>query len=109
MRTARRTSVTTEVVLLEVLARVARGGPTTRAAAVDLVRTLRRAERVVLRITTDLFDRGVALYEARPDKRYSLADCISMVVCRDRVISEVLTHDRDFEQEGFRALLRTPS
>ena len=46
------------------------------------------------------------LYEARPDKGYSLTDCISMQTMRKEGISEALTDDRHFEQEGFRALFR---
>jgi predicted nucleic acid-binding protein len=53
-----------------------------------------------------LFDRSLDLYARRPDKSYSMVDCISMVVCRDLEIADVLTDDRDFEQEGFVALLR---
>ena len=48
----------------------------------------------------------MALYEARPDKGYSLTDCISMQTMRQEGLSEVLTNDRHFEQEGFRALFR---
>lgn len=46
------------------------------------------------------------LYAARPDKGYSLADCISMQTMRKERLTEVLTNDRHFEQEGFRALFR---
>jgi predicted nucleic acid-binding protein len=42
----------------------------------------------------------------RPDKGYSLTDCISMGTMRREAITEVLTNDRHFEQEGFRALFR---
>ncbi len=49
---------------------------------------------------------GMALYEARPDKGYSLTDCISMQTMRDEGLTEALTNDRHFEQEGFRALFR---
>jgi len=41
----------------------------------------------------------------RPDKGYSLVDCISMQTMRREGITDALTHDRHFEQEGFRALL----
>jgi predicted nucleic acid-binding protein len=51
---------------------------------------------------------GMALYEARPDKAYSLTDCISMHTMRKEGLTEVLTNDRHFEQEGFRALFRDP-
>lgn len=53
-----------------------------------------------------LFARGLELYSARPDKEWSLTDCLSFVVMRDREITEALTGDRHFEQAGFVALLR---
>ena len=49
---------------------------------------------------------GMTLYEARPDKGYSLVDCISMQTMRKEGLTEVLTNNRHFEQEGFRALFR---
>lgn len=49
---------------------------------------------------------GLRLYRARPDKGYSLTDCISMETMRKEELTEVLTNDRHFEQEGFRALFR---
>jgi predicted nucleic acid-binding protein len=55
----------------------------------------------VLPFSRGLFDAALALYEERLDKKYSLTDCASMVVMRDRRISHVLTNDHHFEQEGF--------
>ena len=49
---------------------------------------------------------GLQLYRARPDKGFSLVDCISMQAMRKEGLTEVLTNDRHFEQEGFRALFR---
>lgn len=51
-----------------------------------------------------LFQRGLELYAARPDKGWSLTDCISFVVMDDYAITEALTGDRHFEQAGFLAL-----
>ena len=51
------------------------------------------------------FAAGLALYEARPDKGYSLTDCISMVTMRQEGITEVLSHDGHFTREGFVILL----
>jgi predicted nucleic acid-binding protein len=56
--------------------------------------------------THDSFIAGFELYRARPDKGYSLVDCISMQTMRHEGLTEALTNDRHFEQEGFRALLR---
>ena len=49
---------------------------------------------------------GMVLYGARPDKHYSLTDCISMQTMRREGLMDVLTNDRHFEQEGFRAMFR---
>jgi uncharacterized protein len=46
----------------------------------------------------------LALSEARPDKEYSLTDCISMVTMRQEGITEILTHDNHFTQEGLTIL-----
>ena len=82
-------------------------GPTTRAEAAGLVDDVRADPgTTVLRITPELFDHGLTLYRNRLDKSYSLADAIAMVVCRQRDITQVLTHDHHFEQEGLTALLR---
>jgi len=40
--------------------------------------------------------------EHRPGKTYSLCDAVSFVLMRQRGITEALTTDRQFEQEGFR-------
>ena len=52
-----------------------------------------------------LFDLGVDLYDSRPDKEWSLTDCISFTVMQQMKLREALTGDHHFEQAGFRALL----
>ena len=54
----------------------------------------------------DSFMAGFELYRSRPDKGYSMVDCISMQTMRREGLTEALTNDRHFEQEGFRALFR---
>ena len=54
----------------------------------------------------DQFESGCALYDARPDKDWSLTDCISMVVMNQRTIREVLSADHHFEQAGYTVLLK---
>ena len=103
---AQRGTVTTDAVLGEVLAYASERGPWTRVRAADLVTGLLADRRTtVVRQTPKLFDAGLDLYRARPDKGYSLTDCMSIVICRQRRIKQVLTHDRHFEQEGFTILL----
>jgi predicted nucleic acid-binding protein len=53
-----------------------------------------------------LYDAGIELYRLRPDKDWSLTDCISFVVMAKRGISAALPADRHFEQAGFTALLK---
>lgn len=54
----------------------------------------------VIPASRDTFVQGLSLYRQREDKGYSLTDCISMIVCKDRAVRNVLTNDRHFEQEG---------
>jgi predicted nucleic acid-binding protein len=49
-------------------------------------------------------DAASALYRQRPDKDWSLTDCTSFVLMRQRIIAEALTADRHFEQADFTPL-----
>jgi len=60
----------------------------------------------VVPASPELFQRGVELFRARPDKEWSLTDCISFVVKDEKGLSEALTGDRHFEQAGFKPLLK---
>lgn len=99
---------TTEAVLTEFLNALADKGPLIRAAAVEMVEAIMNNSQVtVIPQSRRSFNRSLAFYKARPDKGYSLTDCSSMLLMRERHPSEALTTDRHFEQEGFVALLRT--
>jgi predicted nucleic acid-binding protein len=73
---------------------------------VETVREILSGPEVQIMQSHESFIAGFELYCARPDKGYSLADCISMQTMRREGLTEVLTNDRHFEQEGFRALFR---
>jgi predicted nucleic acid-binding protein len=45
-------------------------------------------------------------FSVRPDKEWSLTDCISFVVMNERGITDALTSDHHFEQAGFQILLK---
>ena len=99
---------TTEAVLTEFLNALADTGHRIRAAAVEMVEAIRSNSQVtVIPQSRRAFSRSLVFYKARPDKGYSLTDCNSMLLMRERRLSEALTTDRHFEQEGFVALLRT--
>lgn len=101
--------VTTDEVFTEVLNYWSGAGPSWRRLATRQVRDLRKDPTIdVLPQTRADFDAALALYEARPDKEYSLTDCRSMNALRALGISEVLTNDHHFTQEGFTVLFPTP-
>lgn len=54
----------------------------------------------------ELLEAGIDLYRERPDKSWSLTDCISFVAMQREGITEALTGDKHFEQAGFVALLK---
>ena len=54
---------------------------------------------------TLLAERAVRLFESRPDKDWSLTDCLSFMVMAERQLPKALTSDRHFVQAGFEALL----
>jgi len=100
------TIVTTEDVLAEVLAFFGERGRFVRQAAAAFVDdNLSDPDIAVRSQSHESFLEGFALYKARPDKGYSLTDCISMGTMRQDGITEVLTHDGHFAQEGFTLLL----
>ncbi len=59
----------------------------------------------VIWIDEPLLRRALALLGARPDKAYSLCDAVSFILMKDRHLTDALTTDKHFEQEGFRRLL----
>jgi uncharacterized protein len=52
------------------------------------------------------FLQGLKLHSSRPDKRWSLTDCISFLVMQEHGINEALTGDHHFEQAGFTAIFK---
>jgi predicted nucleic acid-binding protein len=97
--------VTTDEVLTEVLSWFSGAGPYWRGKVATFVHNVRSDANVdVLPQTRTDFDAALALYEARPDKEYSLTDCRSMFAMKTLGLSEVLTNDHHFTQEGFTIL-----
>lgn len=95
---------TTAAVLLETANALAR--PTWRAHAVDLIDHLQQRPDVdVIELTADLRMRGWELYRRRPDKAWSLTDCVSFVIMESSGLIDALTVDDHFRQAGFRAVM----
>jgi predicted nucleic acid-binding protein len=77
-----------------------------RGAFVRLTRLLRASPDVMIcPASSEDFNAGFALYEARPDKSWSLVDCISFHLMRANGINDAWTADHHFKQAGFNALL----
>jgi len=98
--------VTTDEVLTEFLAFCA-SDPRLRLEAALAVQDILDSPGVrVVPQTHSSFLGGLELYRARPDKGYSLTDCISMQLMRTEGLTDVLTNDHHFRQEGFRPLFQ---
>ena len=100
------TIVTTQEVLSEVLTYFCEHGRHVRQTVTAFVRNILNDPAITVHPqSAQSFLDGLALYEARPDKEYSHADCISMLAMRHDAITDVLTDDDHFSQEGFTTLL----
>jgi uncharacterized protein len=95
----------TEYVLLECVNSFSR--PKDRPSAHALIEHVRSDPACELvHGSTDLFEAGLRLHRERPDKAWSLTDCISFALMRERGLRRALAYDAHFEQAGFEALLR---
>ena len=79
-----------------------------RKNALDFVVEIAANPRVSLVwVERGLHNRAMALLLAQLDKSYTLCDAISIILMRERGISEALSSDHHFEQAGFTRLLAT--
>jgi uncharacterized protein len=60
----------------------------------------------VVPASAELFEAGLRLHAERRDKDWSLTDCLSFHVMKERGLFRALAYDHHFEQAGFEALLR---
>ncbi|MBI3407605.1 MAG: type II toxin-antitoxin system VapC family toxin [Planctomycetes bacterium] len=96
--------LTTAWILLELANHLAK--TPNRPLFLSLEEDLRKNSRVrILPPTQDDLERGLGLYRRRPDKDWSLTDCISFVAMKEAGLTEALATDGDFTQAGFTVLL----
>ena len=94
----------TEMVLVEIAN--ALSAIELRARAVILIDELQTLPNVeIIWSSIELFESAWSLYRERPDKGWSLTDCASFVVMKEREINLAFTSDKHFEQAGFVRLL----
>ncbi|GMV46956.1 MAG: hypothetical protein AMXMBFR66_23540 [Pseudomonadota bacterium] len=97
--------LTTEMVLDELLAALSK--IPLRPYAIRGVEAIRSNPNVEVVPQTSLqFVSAFDSYRSVSDKEWSLTDCASFVLMRERGLTEALAHDHHFEQAGFIALLR---
>lgn len=95
--------VMTSLVFAEIIALINGRGRYAKAIQVGR-RLLEDPDIELIHVDERLFRAGWDFLGRHRDKRYSLADCVSFVLMRDRGIRQALAFDRHFEQGGFERL-----
>ena len=97
--------ITTEFVLLEFFDGLS--SSRRRGLAVQFYSEIRSDPSFrIVAISTELFNEGIQRYSARPDKDWSLTDCISFALMEREGIEDAVTSDHYFAQAGFNLLLK---
>ena len=97
--------LTSDWVLMEVADALAESA--SRARVQDFILHLRQSIACeIVPASRELFDRALELYHQHADKEWTLTDCVSFVIMRERKVTDALTGDKHFEQAGFVALLK---
>jgi len=100
--------VTTEYVLVETGSMLSR--TTDRPAFVALMQLLHADPLAkIMPASRALFRAGFELFSRRMDKEWSLVDCISLGVMKQRKLRSAVTADHHFVQAGYRAILIEPN
>ncbi len=105
MATYRGRFITTEWILMELADGLSHRS--VRAKTLELIRRVRTNRLFeIVPYGTPIYQDGYDLFAARPDKDWSLTDCISFAVMDQRGLTDALTGDHHFEQAGFRAIFK---
>ena len=77
-----------------------------RPAAIKLIDGLRADPEVeIVSLDSRLFEMAYRLFRERPDKEWSLTDCVSFIIMQERHIFQALAADEHFRQVGLIPLL----
>lgn len=100
-------TITSESVMLEFFNHFSGYNEFWRNRAVESYREIVADPNIlILPHKTDKMEEAVQLYGNRLDKHYSLTDCLSIIEMRHNNLSEILTNDHHFTQEGLIALMK---
>ena len=104
-RRQRGKTITTTWVLIDVADALSASASRRRISA--FIAALKKdLDTTVIPAAQNLFQRGLQLYDSRPDKNWALTDCISFAAVEENKLTDALTGDHHFEQAGFEALLK---
>lgn len=99
--------VTTNYVFAELIALLTSPMRVARTEQVRIVETLRTSSWIeVVHIDASQDQKAWRLLATHTDKTWSLADCASFVVMKERSITTALTTDHHFDQAGLIRLLK---
>jgi len=78
-----------------------------RRSAIELIERIRTSNRCeVIHVDERLFEKGWEMYKTYYDKEWSLTDCVSFIIMRERGVKRAFSPDYHFEQAGFTRLLK---
>lgn len=99
--------ITTNYVIAELVALLSSPLRLPRKQAIAFVQNLKASPYIEIQhIDAEADAEAWQLLASRGDKEWSLVDCSSFIVMRQRNILEALTNDHHFEQAGFIRLLK---
>lgn len=99
--------ITTNYVLLELVALFTSPLRISRNKQVEIIETIKSADWVrIVHVDVTIDNKAWTLLKNRQDKTWSLVDCTSFIVMNHNNIIEALTTDHHFEQNGFLKLLK---
>ena len=109
-RTARqqgRKIVTTNYIITELVALMTSPLRIARPAIIAFIESLKASPCVeIIHVNMNLDEQAWQLFKSRQDKEWSLTDCVSFMLMKQRSIMESLTTDYHFEQAEFIRLLK---
>ena len=99
--------ITTNYILAELVALLTSPLRIPRPAIIAFLNSLKTSPYIdIVHIDVTLDEQAWQLLSQRQDKEWSLVDCASFVLMKQRNLLEALTTDEHFEQAGFVRLLK---
>ena len=96
--------MTTDSVLLEIANALARNY---KEQAVEIIEYFFSSDEVeIVHLNPVLFEKAFQRYKMYLDKTWSLVDCISFEVMKEKKLTDALTGDKHFEQTGLNRLMK---